>query len=764
MTPRVSDEQDAVFERLNLLSDSPERVRKAHELLEPSTLSGGVLEVWDAHTSKGGALCIGPVLGRGESHPATETEPLLKLLFSTEEEAVAELLRADGIRLVAADRRLARVLDRDGSVISRLTRHDHLEWFELRYVTGDAFLYTVRATPARIRTETGTELLQALRDRLGRSTSPRSPKWTPNAVQLIGSLRLQGRTLVRAFARDTHLPTALDLLAGRLRTEWRSAAEVLGLGRLTARLSDVKIEVHVVLERAPVEPRDRHSLEELWEVGVDGVVFRHREEAEVQKLTVIPGCEATNLSHRSADEFLRWAVKEGRWRDLRPWEDRSTRLDLMRTNHWIESRPGGGKGLPLTRGLPSRLEVDRIRLLNMLKAGAEWWLKNMRDDGSVNYKFWPVTNRFSTEYNEVRHILAARDLAAAHRHLDDERYLEGARRAMDWLMAFLIDGDSPKKQTPPDGLLPLPDPPPGALLFRYPSEKKSSGPRPNQKLGTVAVALLGWIEWARASGSASEDDRIVRMARYVDSRVREDGSFHAYDVPADHPYAEISNDIVPGEAALALTEVAAYFEDSSWLSFFPGFLDHYEPWFEERVRRRHPHGRRPHGLYDNDDRLELVQFGPWAAMACSRYARLVDDPRAAEFGLRIADWMIDAYLWSKEQAPFPDYAGGYFKRVTELPAMQSFCYSEGTAAAYDLALHVAPQRAERFRQATLESLELLTVMQYDERNSYCFSRPEVIRGGIRYSLNESKVRIDYVGHALSTITQFLDASSRQHAR
>ena len=42
--------------------------------------------------------------------------------------------------------------------------------------------------------------------------------------------------------------------------------------------------------------------------------------------------------------------------------------------------------------------------------------------------------------------------------------------------------------------------------------------------------------------------------------------------------------------------------------------------------------------------------------------------------------MIDSYMWTAEKAPFPDYVGGYYKLPHELPAMQGFCYAEGTAA------------------------------------------------------------------------------------
>src|SRR5262249_38926021 len=154
-------------------------------------------------------------------------------------------------------------------------------------------------------------------------------------------------------------------------------------------------------------------------------------------------------------------------------------------------------------------------------------------------------------------------LAAAYRYRKDPAYLAGSRKAMDWLLQFQVkDTDAPDPS--------LPSPPTGGLLFRYPRAGK--GKVPNQKLGTAAVAILGFVEWARATGSHDEDGRILAMAKFVRSMRDSSGRFEPYDVPSGHPSYGQVNDIVPGEAALALGIVAEYTGDASWLDFFPDFL------------------------------------------------------------------------------------------------------------------------------------------------------------------------------------------------
>jgi hypothetical protein len=144
-------------------------------------------------------------------------------------------------------------------------------------------------------------------------------------------------------------------------------------------------------------------------------------------------------------------------------------------------------------------------------------------------------------------------------------------------------------------------------------------------------------------------------------------------------------------------------------------------------------------------------------MANKQYYRLKGDERAAAFGLEVADWMIDNYQWSQKRSPWPDYVGGYYKLPAELPAMQTFCYSEGTAAAYNIASRFSPETKDKYQTSTLEAIRFLDVMQYDAGDSYFVPRPEKVFGGVKYTMNENKVRTDYVGHGLSTLSQYLDA-------
>jgi hypothetical protein len=727
-----------------------ERFQACTAELSPAAVSGAAQQVVDKHKR---VLFVGPKGQSKDSVDVASVKGLDALLLGTDESAVAASLRAAGVGGLVVHRDYAMALDRDASVVSRLANHDELSWMTLEYVTSEQLVYGVRGTPRELSLSVGDNLLAALRARLAHQAPP-PVSWRPDGVRLLASIRLQGDTLAIRHASGDDIERVLDEAAEKLRRRWERDIETQGFGTLDARLADARLEVQVVVERAPVEPRTKYELNDLWEMGVDGMMLTTPDDAKDKSFTYLPGSEASTHSHRDYDTFFRFGLKrmadEAPWSTKRPWEDANNELSLIRTQHFLDKRAGGGGSVRLSRGLPevAMADITDARVRDMLVSGGEWWLANLRPDNSFVYKYWPDQNRFSTEYNEVRHILATRDLADTWRYRHDPRYLDGSRRAMDWLLKYEV--------TPTEPASALANPPEGAILFRYPRDSRN-GKIANQKLGTVAVALLGWVEWAKATGSHDEDDRIRAMAKYVLSQRDSSGKFLAYNVPSGHPYAGSVNDIVPGEAALALGEVAEYFNDKTWLEFFPKFIEYYQPWFEERAAKKNAYGRWPMTTYTNELRLELVQFGPWSVMANKQYYKLTKDERAAKFGLTVADWMIDNYQWSEERSPFADYIGGYYKMPEELPAMQTFCYSEGTAAAYSMAIEYAPDRKGKYEKATREAIRFLDVMQYDDVDSYYTARPALVRGGIKYAMNEGKIRIDYVGHGLSTLSQYLDA-------
>lgn len=653
-------------------------------------------------------------------------------LLATDEEAAAEAVRATGARVLVVHTALRPSMDRTKNVLSRLYHHDALDRFQLARVEDGAFIYLVVDKPLQFSPELATAAIKWLRAELAGENPPAFPpvRAERNKWQLVATLRGRGQELGYSLAEADTLDRALAEVASDLETYHRRNREPIGFPPLRDHIDDLHIELHRITERADVVPRDEGTLEDLWEMGIDGAILLDRV-GDKKQSGVWPGSVAVSRGITKADSFLRGVARDFKWDSLRPWRDAETELQLIRTVHYMEL-PGGAV-VPMYRGTaPVPLEfVNQTTTREAILLAAEWYVANLQPNGQVTYKFWPEENRYSNEYNHVRHTLATWNLWQAWTLDPRPEFLEGAIRAQEWTLTSLGEKD-------------------GMAFMTHGGQTK---------LGSVVVALMGMIEVAKSTGDRSNDELMRKFAKFVMFMQAESGTFRGYWNPQTGEFINQVNDIVPGEAALALIMLYEYFDDPQYLEPLPKFFAYYKPWYEQRRDKRSEGGPWPAYTYDNATRLELVQFGPWTVMAAAAYTRVKPEAKdVSDFGLEVAQWMIDTYEYTEENAPWPDYVGGYYKFEGELPAMQAFCYAEGTAAAYDMALRMAPERAPFFEKHTREAIRMAFQMQHDGIDTLYYTRPLEILGGIKYALNEPKVRIDYVHHGLSAMYIWLTAS------
>jgi hypothetical protein len=664
---------------------------------------------------------------------ALGADPKIKeLLLGTDEGAAADAIRASGARVVIVHSSLRPSMDRSKNVMSKLYNHDALERFQLLSVEEDGMVYMVVDAQLVFTPQVAQAAIGWLRASLSGQNPPPFPQLKPERSnwQMVATLRGQGQEIAFSLAEGDTLDRALYEVTVDLEAYHRRNREPLGFPPLRDHMKDLTLELHRVTERAPVVPRDEAALEDLWEMGIDGGIILDRV-GDKKQSGVWPGAVSTSRGITKADSFLKGLARDFKWDSVRPWRDSENDLQIFRSIHYMEL-PGGGV-IQMYRGTPP-VPMDFVTQETTKEAivfAGEWYLANLRADGEVTYKFWPEDNRYSNEYNHVRHTLATWNLWQAWTLDPRPEFLEGAIRAQEWTLKALGEKD-------------------GMAFMSHAGQTK---------LGSVVVALLGMIEVAKATGDHSNDELMRKFAKFVLFMQADSGTFRGYWNPATGEFVNQVNDIVPGEAALSLVYLSEYFNDPSYLETLPAFFNYYKPWYKERADKRNSKGAWPAYTYDNATRLELVQFGPWTVMAAAAYTRLRPDAKdVAEFGLEVGRWMIDTYEYTEENAPFPDYVGGYYKFAGELPAMQAFCYAEGTAAAYNMALRMDPAQAPYFEKHTRESIRIGLQMQHDGIDARYYTRPMEIMGGIKYALNEPKVRIDYVHHGLSAMYQWLEAS------
>lgn len=691
------------------------------------------------------------------------TSPARAALEGTDEKAAAEAVRAAGAKILVVHTGTRASFDRTSVVLSRLVHHDELRWFQLARVEDGALVYLVTDGQLAFPPELAAPATAWVRATLSGANPSPFPSVKPERsdFQIITSIRRQGHELAVSLATCGTLDKCLSENATELEAFHRRNREPLGLPKLADDMANIVIEIHRVTEKAYVVPRDDAPLRDLWEMGLDGALIIDQPSADEKasgkkaSTAVWPGAVAANRSYTHPDQFLKALAREFRMDSVRPWRDDGNDLYLLRTTHYMEQRDASL--IPLYRGVPP-VPMDFVNLTtardSVVYAG-EWYLANLKPDGVVTYKYWPEENRYSNEYNHVRHTLATWNLWQAWQLDPRPEFLEGANRATRWTMSTLVERDGtnlPAWEREKVEASPLRDEilKEGMAYFTFAN---------NTKLGSVVVHLMGALAVAKSTNDHSQDEIFRKLGRYVLFSNLPDGSWDAYHVPPGHPADDDKNDIVPGEAALALVYLYEYFGDERYLEPLPKFFEYYKPWFRQRSARKKPGAPWPAFTYTNQDRLDMVQFGPWSVMAANAYTRVrPQETEVAEFGFEVAKWMIDSYEYTEANSPFPDYVGGYYKFEGELPAMQAFCYGEGTAAAYQMALRMKPELAPYFEKHTRETVRIAMQMQHHGLSVYPYSRPDEVKGGIKYALNEPKVRIDYVHHALSTVYQWLEGA------
>lgn len=700
-------------------------------------------------------------------------------LMGTDEQALSTLLRDADARVLIVHNTIGPSLDRDKRVLSRLVHHDDLHLFELAGVEDGAYVYLLVDRQLSFPPDVASAAVRWVRQVLEGKKPSAFPAQAAERKDwnLVTTLRGQGQELSFSLAQARTLDLALFETATDLEAKYRRDREILGFARLDKAMPALQIEMHRITERAWVIPRSDEALEDLFELGVDGAILIDRPSDEEKKAgkngqsAVFPGSIAAVRGHTSAASFLKAAAREFKWDSTRPWRDEGTELQLIRDVHWAEventipdpANPGATVSshgvVPFFRGTTpvplSSISLDAVA--DSVVMAGEWYLANLKADGAVTYKYWPEDARFSNEDNHVRHTLATWNLWEAWTLDPRPEFMEGAIRAQNWtLQSLQIRDASNLKGWELDAVnaSPLKDQILKNGMSYYTYDK-------NSKLGSVVVALLGMVEVARSTNDHQYDEIMRQQGRFVQFMQRENGSFAGYHVPKEHAYYTFVNDIVPGEAALSLVYLAEYFHDDSYLTGLPKFFEYYEGWYKVRAAKRSNVGPWPAYIYDNATRLELVQFGPWTVMAASAYTRVRPEAHdVAAFGFDVGKWMIDAYEYTEENAPFADYVGGYYKFAGELPAMQAFCYGEGTSAAYDMALRMDPAQAPYFEKHSRETVRFGLQMQHDGLDTHAYSRPELVMGGTKYAMNEPKVRIDYVHHSLSAMYQYLVAARK----
>ncbi len=522
------------------------------------------------------------------------------------------------------------------------------------------------------------------------------------------------------------------------------------------------IELEVVYDRGLFEgPRDDLFIWRIIEPGIYGIRMQIGDKTYYQ-----PPWYPITSNYRTLDYAFGRLVKAAGQEETY-WKNEDVPFERFRTVHWREQKPDG----PIqdlyraSPAIPTMKDVTRDNLKKTLGEFGNWVANNQTyPSGRYIYRYFPIRDEENEEYNMVRHCVGVFSLALAQQYAPNPTYKEKAEAGMKFIEDHIRWGGAPRND---DGTIdssqstwmgkPLPGKDVAIVEFQDPVSGKWSS-----KMGTIAVAILGYTEYKRAGWTLSPErekvlDGLARFLLYMHNQ--KDGHFHHYYVGTKSSLYNIRNSIYPGEILYAVARLYGETGDGRYRAAFNQSLDKNLRWFKDQMARR-----LPNGTYEERHRKNLVQFQPWMAMAMDEMYRYDQSPDYLRASNLVSLWIMDTYQFDETRAFYPDYLGGYMKVLDELPAMHTFVYTEGTAASFDLAKRAGADKEtiDKLRRGAMLSARF--IMQQQTRageNDYYYPNPDKARGGARYCMNHNKQRIDYTYHALSSIYRIIRTASAE---
>lgn len=389
------------------------------------------------------------------------------------------------------------------------------------------------------------------------------------------------------------------------------------------------------------------------------------------------------------------------------------RLERLRTEGFVSYR---GESLPVVRGnTPPDLQGPE-GWYRAAVDGGHFVLRQIQADGRFHYQYLPYEDRHPPtkpeQYSLPRHAGTVYALALLHGLTGDQRFKVGAEKAIAWLDQQIPGtcGDAER-----------------ACVTRLKGTKAD--------LGSTALTLVGMLEYRRRTADHRYDPTIRRLVAFVLALQKEDGDFfHDFDLRNGQIDRATRSMFYSEEAALALVLAHAALGEPAWLTAAERALDFLT-------------GPKYAGFF-----LGGFIYGAdhWTCIAVDEAFDRLPKPGYLDFCLGysafIGRMQYEAQGW--DNADFAGHYGFGGFMVPQAPAAAGF--TEAVLSTWSL----AKKHGRDFETVAAQAgaaLDALTRDRIRLDNAWMMPRPYAARGGIRRSLVEQEVRIDFTQHAASAL-------------
>ncbi len=380
-------------------------------------------------------------------------------------------------------------------------------------------------------------------------------------------------------------------------------------------------------------------------------------------------------------------------------------LQRFATESWMECAAPNTGVCGVQRGV---VQLPTFTTKNAALAAGQYMLQHQKPDGTFTYVYRPWLNLDQPAgYNFARHAGTAYTLALLAPLAPELGFAAGGAQALQWLMSHAapVCGDH--------------------LCVRE---------GPLAKVGNNALALLALIAYQESSQDQSWATSSAGLARFLLSLQKPSGDLvPAYLPNEQRPAQEMPAQMFASEeAAFALAKAGRVLGDPKLIEAAARLLN-----FLTQEKYADFLGRFSYGA------------DSWTCMAAAELPASVVQANVVDFCLGYADFLARLQFGANEHDPaFAGHYGFSHVLVPQAPAAAGF--AEALTATLQLA-RAHRRSTTQLQPQVVAALNALKRDQLRPGNDHMALVPERAWGGIRRSVVQSDVRIDFVQHAAAAL-------------
>lgn len=486
------------------------------------------------------------------------------------------------------------------------------------------------------------------------------------------------------------------------------------------KMDSMTIQVDIMSDE-PVEVErsgEGKKAELIYEVGIDGLLAeRHIKGRETpdRSLYFLPedfyyrdlGSNAENKVRKKIESYL--ITKIG---VFIPGQTVLLKYKKFHTVAAAEEVPGGEAHVLYRANVPLPKGEPGVQLADAYRRGADWLVSSVMDNGVFRYEYRPLFGKMKRKYQSTDHALAVEVLYDAYKETGNKSYLDAANATVQFLKDNIEIYDVHLN------------------LAGFELGDKSS-------LGVNAATLRALLNIPEEFKTLRDRTMAASLANLLEAMQDEDGRFYTYYYQVRErkmPEGQARNYV--GQALVALMKMYRYNGDKRWLAAA-------EKGYAKVLADT------------GDDRI----LNGWSLMAGAMLAEIDGKEQYRDRVFAEADALVKQQF--DENAPYPDYAGG-FNNVTPPQTDSTAIRANMLSAAYSLALKVGDSiRSERYADALVKAAWFIAGQQYRTENSYYLVKPEEALGGFRENMISDRLRIDYTANSMTAIAGALDVIAQR---